>query len=252
MNDTNTPVPAEHDPAFEAYSATRSAHWDAVARKLRGWKSWGSYYNRRLQHVYNFLIPANARILEIGSGNGDLLASLKPARGVGIDFSAEMVKLAQDNHPGLTFIQADAHNFKLDETFDAIILSEVVNDTWDVQQILENLRSMCEPGTRIILNYYSRVWEFPLRVARALNLAVPTLYQNWLTAPMCNLLYPARLFATGRKLLRVGIRCWRRSSTISGALLAVQPAHVNFTLARPAPNHWLRRSCSVSIVGRTE
>ncbi len=255
MNDTNTPVPAEQDPAFEAYSATRSAHWDAVARKLRGWKSWGSYYNRRLQHVYNFLIPANARILEIGSGNGDLLASLKPARGVGIDFSAEMVELAQENHPGLTFIQADAHNFKLDETFDAIILSEVVNDAWDVQQILENLRSMCEPGTRIILNYYSRVWEFPLRVARALNLAVPTLYQNWLTrTDVRNLLY-----ISGYET----IRDWQEVALPVGIPLLAplfnrylvrfwpfsQLAMSNFTLARPAPQPLAASQLpSVSIV----
>ena len=47
--------------------------------------------------------------------------------------------------------------------------------------MFESIHKMLKPDGRIILNFYSRLWEFPLRAATALNVAKPTLLQNWLT-----------------------------------------------------------------------
>ena len=181
------------DPTEANYQQTRRAHWDGVARSLRTWHGWGGAYLRRLVEIYSFLIPPGSRVLEIGCGTGDLLAGVKPRVGVGIDFSPEMVALARERHPELTFIEADAHALTLGgQTFDAIILSDTINDLWDVQKALEQIAPYCTPATRIILNYYSRLWEFPLAVAQALKLAKPNLRQNWLDVPdVHNLLYLA-------------------------------------------------------------
>ena len=62
-----------------------------------------------------------------------------------------------------------------------IILSDLVNDLWDVQGVFEQVRVLCDSHTRLILNFYSGLWHFPLSVAQRLNLAVPMLGQNWLT-----------------------------------------------------------------------
>ena len=64
----------------------------------------------------------------MGCGHGDLLAALKPSVGVGIDFSAEMISRAQKRHPELRFIVAEAHSPPIDETFDVIVLADLVND----------------------------------------------------------------------------------------------------------------------------
>ena len=61
----------------------------------------------------------------------------------------------------------------LDEKFDFIILSDLVNDLWDVQQIFERLAAVCTPQTRIIINFYSRLWELPLALARKLGASRP-------------------------------------------------------------------------------
>ena len=45
------------------------------------------FYQRLLQRYFTFLIPPGQRVLEIGCSLGDLLAAVKPARGVGVDFS---------------------------------------------------------------------------------------------------------------------------------------------------------------------
>lgn len=176
--------------AFDQYQKERISHWDQVAEELSGWQGLGGYYHRRLNHLIQFFVPAGKRVLEIGCGAGDLLAHLKPDYGLGIDFSEKMVAEARSRHPELNFLQADAHALELDETFDFIILSDSVNEFWDVQAVFEKLADLSTPSTRVILNYYSRLWELPLKIARALKLATPTLYQNWLTQDdVENLLY---------------------------------------------------------------
>ena len=142
----------------------------------------GRSYHRRLQSVYRSLIPPGGRVLEIGSGNGDLLASVQPAEGVGIDFSPAMVRHARARHPGLEFLPGDAHQVANLGTFDAVILSDLVNDVWDVQGVLEGARSCMTPRSRLVINVYSRLWEPPLTLAQHVGLARPVLGQNWLSA----------------------------------------------------------------------
>ena len=181
--------PSLFDPAAQAYQQARIAHWDAIARKRDSWQGMGAWYHRRLQEIYGFHVSPNQRVLEVGCAEGHLLASLKPARGVGVDFSEEMICRAKKNYPELTFLQADAHDLsELNEKFDVIILSDLVNDLWDVQQVFEQLKPLCTTHTRLILNFYSRLWQVPLSIARGLNLAGPTLFQNWLTREDVNAL----------------------------------------------------------------
>ncbi len=170
------------DSAAISYQQQRIAHWDAIARKRTSWRGMGRWYHERLQEIYRFHVSPHQRVLEVGCAEGDLLASLQPARGVGVDFSEEMLRRARERHPDLEFILGDAHDLSsLDEKFDVIILSDLVNDLWDVQRVFEQLKPLCAPHTRLILNFYSRLWQLPLGLARSLNLASQNLYQNWLT-----------------------------------------------------------------------
>ncbi|MBI5568497.1 MAG: glycosyltransferase [Desulfomonile tiedjei] len=163
------------------YQRDRRAHWDSLALKRDGDRSWGRFYHQRITEIFRFLVLPGQRVIEIGCGRGDLLAALRPSVGVGVDFSAEMIRLAEARHPELRFIQADAHELELQETFDVIIMSDLVNDLWDVQTVFQKVAALAGPHTRVIINSYSRLWEIPLSITRRLQLASPTLYQNWLT-----------------------------------------------------------------------
>ena len=177
-------VPAKQkdvNTAAERYQGARRSHWDAVAQKMDHWTSWGAYYHQRVTRVYQFLIAPNQRVIELGCSTGDLLAELKPALGVGIDFSGEMVKRAAERYPNLHFIQCDAHDIGLCEKFDVIVISDLINDLWDVQAVFKQIACLATTRTQIILNTYSRLWELPLALAQRLGLARQLLPQNWLT-----------------------------------------------------------------------
>lgn len=175
-----------YDEAFAKYQNTRIEHWNRIALRSEQWTGWGDSYHRRLEEIYRFLIPPGQRILELGCSEGNLLAVLDSERAVGVDFSAEMIGRAKQRYPEIEFIVADAHSFHLDDAFDVIILSDLLNDVWDVQELLEQMRQYSSKRTRVIINIYSRLWEIPLRGAQRLKLAKPNLQQNWLTVEDLN------------------------------------------------------------------
>jgi SAM-dependent methyltransferase len=194
------PAVSGSDQAFAEYQAERIGHWDSVADKTEAWTGWGGHYHRRLEHTYRFQVAPGQRVLEIGCGQGDLLAALQPSLGVGADFSRGMLRGAAARHPGLRFVQADAHGLPMAGDFDIIILSDLVNDLWDVQTVFEEVARLSGPQTRVLLNMYSRLWEAPLELSRRLGLSRPMLQENWLTVDdIRNLLSLAGLDT---------IRCW--------------------------------------------
>ncbi len=180
------------DEARRRHGRLQAAHWDAVARRSDARPGLGGHYHRRLASIHKHLVMPGLRVLELGCGCGDLLAALRPAYAVGVDISPEMVARATARHPGFRFVCGDAAEVDLEGPFDVVILSDLVNDLWDVQRVLERVHQVCAPRGRVILNFYSRLWEMPLSTAARLGLARPKLRQNWLTVPdVRNLLYVA-------------------------------------------------------------
>ncbi|NTU56055.1 MAG: methyltransferase domain-containing protein, partial [Anaerolineales bacterium] len=244
------------DAAGQNYQQTRVSHWDAIACKRDAWRGMGRWYHRRLAEIYRFHVAPNLRVLELGCADGRLLADLQPAYGVGIDFSEEMIQRARARHPELTFIHADAHDLSaLDETFDIIILSDLVNDLWDVQRVLEQIKRLSTPHTRVILNFYSRLWQVILGSAQALNLATSNLYQNWLTREDISSLLNLAGFETIRATQEV---LWPLplGGLANRFLVRLWPfnhfALSNLVIARPAPEHAEEPKVSVVIAARNE
>jgi len=183
VTEQETPQNFSRDQSYMEYQSARKRHWDSIADWMAHHTSWGSFYHKRLTAVYRLNTVPNSRVLEIGCAQGDLLSSLKPSYGVGIDLSEKMIKQARLLHPELHFIAKDVHDMDLgaEVCFDTIILSDILNDFWDIQVVFDLIRKYSNRHTRLIMNVYSRLWELPLSIAEKLGLARPVLYQNWLT-----------------------------------------------------------------------
>src|SRR5437763_11671587 len=128
--------------AERTYQQERRDHWDGVARRQDHWRGLGEYYKQCLARIYQFLVPPGQKVLELGCSQGNLLAALQPSVGVGIDLSEAMVSRATKRHPELQFIKADAQALHLDQQFDVVILSDLLDDLWDVQQVLQKLNPL--------------------------------------------------------------------------------------------------------------
>ena len=245
------------DPGKYRYQKKRIIHWDRVSQKKRAPKRAAAFYHRLLQDYYRFLVPAGLKVVELGCGHGDLLSSLKPSFGIGIDFSEEMICIASKKHPDLTFIQADAHDIEFKEKFDVIILSDLVNDLWDVQRVLEKLRNISHSGTRLVLNFYNSLWRMPLSVAKWLGLGAEVMAQNWFSPDdIYNLLKLSGFeVIQNRALILLPLNIPFLSTLFNRYLVHLPPfswfAMSNIVIARPDPardKQNLSESPEVSII----
>jgi ubiquinone/menaquinone biosynthesis C-methylase UbiE len=236
------------------FTGRRREYWDNVAATLDAAPRIRAYYRKRLIEIYRFLIPPGMRVLELGCGEGDLLAAVRPAVGVGIDLSPMMIERAARRHPEYRFQEGDAHAPELLEQFDFVICSDLLNDVWDVQRVLEQAARVSHSSTRLIINNYSRVWELPRRIAESAGIARRMLPQNWLTADdIVNLLYLAD-FEVIRSSMEIvwPIRTPLLDTFFNRYVGRLWPFHyfaiANFLIARPRPKPERAEDPVVSVI----
>lgn len=166
--------------------------FDKLAVERVRWKRKNQYYYDQQEAYFRFLVPEGLRVLELGCGTGDLLAAVKPVRGLGIDVSSWMIEQAQHRYPQLEFRVSDLEELDLTEQFDVVILADAVGHIQDVEETLRNLRTVCHPETRIIISYYNFLWEPILKLGEKIGLKMPQHQQNWLsTEDLANLFFLA-------------------------------------------------------------
>ncbi len=152
-------------------------HADRIAAERDAWiRKNAAYYGEDWRYM-RFLIPAGARVLDLGCGTGDLLAILEPSLGVGVDLSPAMIERAESKYPDLTFLVGDAEDdtflATIEGPFDYIVLSDTIGILDDIETALGRLHRLCTPETRLVIAYYSPIWEPMLWVAQRLKLQMP-------------------------------------------------------------------------------
>jgi SAM-dependent methyltransferase len=142
-------------------------------QQYRGGK-FNASYREDDRKFMRFLIPPNKRVLELGCGRGDLLAALEPSYGVGIDFSAKIIAKAKTLHPDLLFVLGDVEDWatlaSIEGPFDYIVIADTIGMFEDIDGTLRLVHHLCAPSTRIIIAYYSHLWEPILRLGEMLKL----------------------------------------------------------------------------------
>jgi ubiquinone/menaquinone biosynthesis C-methylase UbiE len=140
-----------------------------------------SYYWEDIYQYIDYFIEEESSVLEIGCGTGDLLNGLKAKNKTGIDFSDGMIAEAKKKYPSINFEVKDAENLDNLQTFDVIVISNLVGYLHDVQAVFQELNKVCHEHTKVIVNYYSKLWEPALSLAEKIGLKTKGPQQNWLT-----------------------------------------------------------------------
>jgi SAM-dependent methyltransferase len=119
------------------------------------------------------MIPPGQRVLEFGCGAGHTLAALEPSRGVGIDLDPDVIEEGRAAFPHLELhvgdIEDEAELAAIEGTFDFILLVDTLGAIKDCQVLLERLHRFCSADTRLVLVYYSHLWDPLLRLAEAIG-----------------------------------------------------------------------------------
>ena len=85
-------VRGERPPAaLDEYLSGFEAFFNDYAGRVDYWRTRNPGYHQTITSLASFYVPRGARVLEVGCGTGDLLASLEPSEGVGVDLSGAMV-----------------------------------------------------------------------------------------------------------------------------------------------------------------
>ncbi len=151
-------------------------HFDILAPEYDIWKKKNWYYYDAVKKLYGNLIPSWSRVLEIGCGTGEILASLKPVFGIGIDVSGEMIKRAENKYAGvrnLSFQHSDITNFVIRESFDYIFLADVIEHLSDVSLAIRSMERLMHSGTTLIVSMANPVWEPILMLAEKFHMKMP-------------------------------------------------------------------------------
>jgi SAM-dependent methyltransferase len=174
--------PEEH---LTARAAATRAHFDRLAGERDAWIARNRFFYDDDRAYMRFLVPPGRSVLQIGCGTGELLQCLQPSRGVGLDISSEMIRYARERHLQFEFhignVEDPSVLHRIRGPFDVIVLSDVVGYFDDCQAVFEALRPLCTSKTRIVIAYYSRLWEPLLKLGEHFGLRMPSIGQNWLS-----------------------------------------------------------------------
>ena len=160
---------------------------DKLAINRDRWISKNSFFYKNDHSYMGFLVGNGKRVLELGCGTGQLLNALNPSYGIGVDISANMISVAQQNYPDLKFIQGDLEDesfissLQEEGPFDFIILSDTIGYLDDCENTFAGLHSLCTPDTRLIISYYSWRWQPLLTLGEKIGLKMPSVEMNWLS-----------------------------------------------------------------------
>ena len=167
------------------------------------------YYWNDIVNYNNFYINDQQSVLEIGCATGETISKLNGKRKVAIDYSPAMIEVARERHSNVEFHVMEAEHITLEETFDVIVLPNVVGYFSNVIDVFNELKKVSHDETKLIISYYNYLWEPVLKFGEFLGFKKKTPRQNWLSRhDLKNLLYLCgfeEFRSTNRVLLPVNI-----------------------------------------------
>lgn len=144
------------------------------------WQDRNKYYHAMMNDWYHFMIPQGATLLHINCKSGEILESLKPRIGVGIDLNPQCIRQARLAYsPRYHFHLGTIDSFHLDYHFDYILLSGITMEVDDIQQLLQQVARFCSVKTRVVIDYYAPHIKPLVLLAKKLRWHSPAVIRNW-------------------------------------------------------------------------
>ena len=143
-----------------------------------------SHYQSLVVGLYGYFIPPGMTILGVGTHSANIIKGLNPARYRVVEPNSASFEIVVDEYRDLNLRQTEKVTEGTDSEslkFDFIILSDTVNYLNDILGTLIYLKTFCDHRTRIIMNFYSRLWQPFLTALELIGLRSPKPQHSWVT-----------------------------------------------------------------------
>jgi len=167
-------------------------YFERVAPDWEQWQRKNPLYHACLTHLIGGMIPPGSKVLELGSGVGDLLASLEPSSGMGLNFAQALTNRALQKHPQLEFHTVDVDSVILPRSFEPqyVVMTNMLDYVYDVWDTMESLKPAIREHTLLIITTNNPLWAPLLRLASKLGLRFPESPRNSITnKDICSVLH---------------------------------------------------------------
>lgn len=156
------------------------------------------HYQQEIRKIMKSIIPPGSKVLEVGCGEGVLLRDISVSIGIGLDIVKSKIETARKqvmDGENIQFIVEDIEQTPapdIEDTFNYIILSDLVQELSDVQDVFGKLDKFTDSSSRVVINFPSNVWRPILKLASLLSFRKKDKKFNWLSMDdVSNLLYIA-------------------------------------------------------------
>ena len=158
-------------------------YFERVASSWEHWQRKNPFYQASLRYLIGGMIPPGSNVLELGSGVGDLLASLQPGLGMGLNFAPGLTARAQEKHPQLEFHTVDVDTLNLPPSFEPqyVVMTNMLDYVYDVWDAMESLKPVIREHTLLIVTTSNPLWAPILRLTSKLGLRFPESPRNFIT-----------------------------------------------------------------------
>lgn len=143
----------------DSFSQFEYDGWQRVAGKYES--AWSGLTRQFIPHLLEATkVKRGSRLLDVACGPGYVaeIASASGAHSTGIDFSPEMIRLAQSRNPDIEFCTGDAQDLAFeDKSFDAVVMNFGALHLARPEAAYAEARRVLRPG-----GYYGfTVWASP-------------------------------------------------------------------------------------------
>lgn len=167
---------------------------------------WRRGQDRRLALIRQYVELEGKRILDVGCGLGMYVEKFRQfsSEVYGVDIDAEKVALASQRLPNIQVSPAESLPFP-DESFDVILLHEVIEHVDDDRQTIREAYRCLAPGGKIVIYAPNRLYPFETHgfyfMGRYYFRLLP--FVNWLPDCLRDLFCPHVRIYTARKIKRL-------------------------------------------------
>jgi ubiquinone/menaquinone biosynthesis C-methylase UbiE len=131
-------------------------HFDEIAKDYDRYTKKRSLHYSSLKKLLKRLIPPERKVFEVGCGTGDILASLSPVKGYGLDISSKMINIAKFKYRVNKNLEFST-NWP-EKRFDYIFMSDVIEHLESPLVIFRKISKCMKKNSLFICTMMNPIW----------------------------------------------------------------------------------------------